>query len=919
VKIEGDTIKGAADQLEGAGKTVEPALHAVDNVLGVIGRDLVHGATRKARIVEFKEAAFENADDWTAAHDGAVTVHAAASGRTTIDLSEPVEFVHFGRVYRDRSHLFPCAKIEDIAETLPSDANAHGLMMRAGLQREAILLGGFVRAQMDALIAEEKSKGVIGVLALVIADLSGSAGGTADKPNAVDLNPHLKKVIEAQKPINRPKVDYPALHTAGVELHSARKAYREYLVKENEKRHGPAVDPSKKDRKPGGGALNDQVGNVNQALAAGHEWLGKKPKDGEEAKHDAVPKLTAIVPPGVQDFLSLAQKMSFKAWDVCAAMNYEWAIRLEPIIEDACRRMTEDAIKKRSAPVFPVWHMGAQAEYQLPADVEKKIFDKVDNPVDKKMLGVVGFLAGPVNKLADVVTDPIKNGLQKFDQAVGIDTALDFLSRPDRYTPGRPFLDDIFLIPPDADPPDVPEGAKRARVGWSGGLGQMAVDSFKAALKIEHMPEFFEWTISKVSTVCAEFVRSTYSKLLVLPDTAVVTEAELHEAAKRHLVGNVIESILGGIDFVQKLRNEKLDIPIAEVAFSVDAIIGRAKEFAAQKLEKFLEPIIKYAMRDLHGMIFAYRQTALANRALTMEVHLAQLPTVFARMFRNVFFPLWDKVLERSIEAIGAAISPRITEAAHTILKAREQAEKVRGKILQGLAALETLPNKLPDAGFDIMHPKDSVQKLKKDWNPIAKNAKEAFDDAENDITQDIPGGATDELEQAFPIKQRLSRVELVAVTPEHMKLVAPQLKWKRKDGKPAGWVEDGAKKKVPRDVKNDASAPGRGAPGAPAPRGVVPRSQSHDPPGGQPHYPMGDYPLSNPGGGIPSSTPSTMYAHYQPDPGATETTQELAVSDDMRQLAALEDIESTVDIDHAVPSQLPPFLGLPGSPTKKA
>ena len=81
----------------------------------------------------------------------------------------------------------------------------------------------------------------------------------------------------------------------------------------------------------------------------------------------------------------------------------------------------------------------------------------------------------------------------------------------------------------------------------------------------------------------------------------------------------------------------------------------------------------------------------------------------------------------------------------------------------------------------------------------------------------------------------------------------------------------------------------------------------------------MGDYPLSNPGGGIPTSTPSSMYASYQPDPGATETTQELAVSDDMRQLAALDDIESTVDIDHAVPSQLPPFLGLPGSPTKKA
>lgn len=903
MKIEGDTIKGAADQLEGAGKTVEPALEAVDNVLGEVGRRLTHGMSRKARIVEFKEAAYENAEDWTAAHDGAVTVHAAVSGRNTIDLSEPVEFVHYGRVYRDRSHLFPCAKIEDVAATLPSDANAHGLMMRAALQREAILLGGFIRAQMDALIAEEKSKGVIGVLAQVLADLAGSNGGTADKPNAVDLNPHLKKVIDAGKPINRPKVDYPALHTAGIELHTARKAYREYLVQENEKRHGPAVDPNKtaKDRKPGGGILNDQTGHVNEALAAGHAWLGKKPKEGEEPKADAIPKLTAIVPPGVQDFLSLAQKISFKAWDICAAFNYEWAIRLEPIIEDACRRMTEDAIKKRSAPVFPVWNMAAQPGYHLPQNVEQKIFDKIDNPLDKKKLGVLGFVAGPVNKLADVVTDPIKNGLQKFDQKVGIDTTLDFLSRPDRYTPGRSFLDDIFMIPPDADPPDVPDAAKRARVGWSGGLGQMCVDSFKAALKIEHLPEFFEWTISKISTVCAEFVRAVYGKILVLPETAQVSEAELHEAAKRHLVGNLVESILGGVDFVQKLRNEKLDIPIAEVAFSVDAIIGRAKEFVAQKLEPWLAPIVKYAMRDLHGMIFAYRQTAIQNRALTMEVHLAQLPTVFARMFRNVFFPLWDKVLERAIEAVTASISPRIAEAGQTILKARAQAENVRGKILQGLAALETLPNKLPDAGFDIMHPKDSIQKLKKDWNPIAKNAKSAWDEAEIDVTQDLPALEHDELEQAFPVKQRLSRVEVVAVTPEHMRLVAKNLKWKRKDGRPVGEVGEGTKKRAPRDVKNDASPPGA------APKNVVPRS-GHAPE----HYPMGDYPLSQPGSSIPQSTPQPGYTQYAST--TTETTQELAVSEDLHELAALDDIESTVDIDHAVPSQLPPFLG-----TKKA
>jgi hypothetical protein len=49
--------------------------------------------SRKARIVEFKEAEYKNAEDWTVAEDGAVTVNASVTGGTTIDLPEPIEFV----------------------------------------------------------------------------------------------------------------------------------------------------------------------------------------------------------------------------------------------------------------------------------------------------------------------------------------------------------------------------------------------------------------------------------------------------------------------------------------------------------------------------------------------------------------------------------------------------------------------------------------------------------------------------------------------------------------------------------------------------------------------------------------------------------------------------------------------------------
>ncbi|NUP05919.1 MAG: hypothetical protein HOW73_07665 [Polyangiaceae bacterium] len=948
MKIDGEDIRNVVDHAQGAGRTVEPLLRGTSNVLGEVGRRLVHPMSRKARLVEFKEAEYQNAEDWTAAEDGAVTVNAGVSGGTTIDLPEPIEFIHFGHVYRDRSPLFPNPKLDDTATVLvaPPDAPqpgvevpAHGLMYRAALQREGILLGGFIRAQMDALIAEEKSKGVIGVLAQVIADLTGSAGGTGDKPNAVDLNPHLKKVIAAEKKINRPTVDYPVLHDAGIELHTARKAYREYLVAELEKRHAPA-------KSPGGGILNDQVDEVNEMRQAAHDWLGKK-----DAPHDAIPKLTRLVPSSVQDFLSVIQKISFKAWDICAALNYEYAVRLEPIVEDACRRITAHSIKTRAVPVFPVWYLEPQPEYHLDPNVEQKIFDKIDNPFGVAS-GLKGLITGKLNEWVDVVTDPVKGALQDFDQQVGIDKTLDFLSRPDRYTPGRPFLDDIFLIPQDPDPPDVPDAARRARVGWSGGLGQMAVEALKGALNIKHLPEFLEWIIAKVSTVCAEFIRAVYCRLLTMKDTDQVTEAEMHEAAKRHLVGNVIETILGGLKFVDGLRKITLDIPIAEVAISTDALIGRAKEFAALNLEKFIAPVVKFAMRDLHGMIFAYRQTAISNNALTMEVHLAQLPTVFSRLFRNVFFPLWDKVIERAMEAVTASLAPRVLEAGKALLKAREQVEQVRGKIVQGLAALDSLPAQLPGVGFDLMHPKDSINKIKSDWNPIIKNAKDAWNNAELDVTQDLPGTEGDALEQAFPVQQRVKAIEASAVTPKHLELVLPLLKWKEPEPKALPGAEDAAGGAGASNAV-DNTAPSAGQ----LPALSSPSYHSGNTPNGGPlpsfplgDYPMGDYPMasgnamyaSNEFGSGPASysgygpqgalanhqsaldygapfadhqtsdlPAQAFYAQQSQEPSA-EMTQDLG---DLSHLAELEDVEQTVDIDHAQLSALPPFLG----PNKKA
>lgn len=938
--LDGDDLKNGADFLKNTGKGVGPLLDSSSGILTETAKRLKPGGLRrKARKIEkFAEGTFENAEDWTSAEHGKITVHASvAEGGTTIDIPEPIEFIHFGKVHRDNSQLFHAPELDDtkagkLVQAGKKDAAeepAHGLMFRAALMREGVLLGGFIRAQMDALADETASKGVIGVLAQVLADMTGSAGATADKPNAVDLNPHIKKVRDAIKTINGAKVTYPMIHTCGRDLHSARTEYRKYIVEELKKRmENPlkATTPT-----PNGGVINDQLNGAAKKLEK-HPW--------EFVKDDVVPRLTNLVTPDVQNFLSVVQKVSFKAWDVYAALLFEYSLRMEPVIEDASRRFSVSAIKKRSTPVFPIWFIEQKEYYDGKGD--DKLYDEL-NKAKKPMSesGLLGGIGKAVNKIAGKIVQPVDDALHKYDQDVGIDKTLDFLARPDRTTPGRPFLDDIFMVPPDPEDPD--EGnvnykdEPMARTGWSSGLGQMAVDSLKGAIGVESMPRFLEWIVSKTSMVSSEFVRGAYGKLLTVDAATQLTEAEFIESGERHLVGNIVESVLGGLRFMNDIRKATLDLPFNIATLSVDALIGRAKEFAAQKLEKWVSPVVKYAMRDLYKIVMRHRADAITQNALTMEVHLAQLPTVFARMFRNTFFPLWDKAFERVIEGLGASLMPKIEKAVKKIIEARDEIDKVRRQIHKGVAALETLPDKLPDVGFDLMKPKKSIDKLKSDWSPIAKNAKKAYDEA--DVKSDDSPLAGDDVDTQFPIIGRIRSAAIEKVTEEHIKLVKPNLKWSKDAKKPTSVVDDKPKTEAPPAApkeKNGSADPSNPTPfSGPGGQSPSPLAPSYAQQLGKSSYvedPMNQTvmgmmsPLSSAGGlpFAPASSPGSLPPISAPlsapsngggrapqfafDDGGGEKTQVLGnlVSPEVRKMAGLD--EDTADVPSSNNAGLPPF-----------
>ena len=429
---------------------LESNLKGVSNALG-------GGAKPAPKPVVAVPGEYQNGEDLQTPPGATATTNAApGDGGNRVELDRTIEFVHFGFVYKDGGKLFANAELADDAPVdLAAQLGAHGLMMRAALEREAILLAGFGRAKMDAITAEEKSKGVLGDVMGAVSDLLGAAGSKADRPSPSDWEPHVKKVIEVGAKINVDTIDYPVIHKAGIDLHEARSSYRKFLEGELKKR--------KDDKKsPGGGLL------------------------------DGIPLLTGLLPPAVADVVSTCQQIGFKAFDVYMALVLEYSVRLEPSIEMACRDITVASIRNRASPAFPVWFVPPQAAPTGPGN----LVDKPD--------GMVGDLLGGA---IDSVNDAAKPVME----------VVDFLSRPARYTPGSPFLDQAFLVQPSATPP--PAGSASTKL--SDKLADMAADAFDGALG-KPLPDPLRWFVTKISTVTGEFVRAVYGTLLTLmPDDGV--------------------------------------------------------------------------------------------------------------------------------------------------------------------------------------------------------------------------------------------------------------------------------------------------------------------------------------------------------------------------------------------------------------
>jgi len=357
----------------------------------------------------------------------------APEDRRPIDSGAVVEFIHIGHVHLDSSKNFHHeTKRDDAVESFPNNAKLRAFQFRAALHREAVLLSSMITGCQSVLDALEKTKGGVGEMVGMAADMLGAGGSGAATPKASDLNAFGSAIQSAVGKINTAKVTYKDLHDCGIALQQVRCNYRAFQQK--------LLAPP----------ANDPTGGL----------LGK------------MPVLGPAIPPSVADILNFVTGLAFKPMDVYQHFYVRIAIDTEPSIENAVGRYTVDALRGPVTPAFYLWYPPPPAPAGGPTG---------DSGGDTGT--GIGFLDDAKKRL-----DELRNTVEGYGR-----TIRDFVEPdPDQPpAPGLAYLEQAFqIVPPPmpaaGQPPQPPkELAGLIANGFKAGLGVGSLPGFVETIIVE--------------------------------------------------------------------------------------------------------------------------------------------------------------------------------------------------------------------------------------------------------------------------------------------------------------------------------------------------------------------------------------------------------------------------------------------------
>ena len=619
---------------------------------------------------------------------------AALNVQIRYNTKPPIRFVHFGRFHTDNydSYYYEGSLQDDKAGVLPvGNTGNRGIMFRAALEREAVLVNAFIACA--ASIAQEMSSstsgngaagmlkgigsgssplggmGAVQNLAGAASGLLGGNSGTSAAPDASAFKPYQTAVQTSGAKVNVPSLPYVDMHQAGIDLHKAWLNFDKFV---------PSMAKPTTNA-PGSGLL----GNVPGTLSGlGLPSLG--------SAGDVIGTITSVL---------------FSMYDIYQGMYQNVRVKLEPVIRDQSYARSLAAIRGSQQPIFDVWSVSPDQSTPPPKP------DHQDQ--------IVGFQSGTA---ADkYISKPLNSVNSNYDQGLNdIDSAGNSLqglggtwndfwnSPPQKDGPGKDQLNAIVaaFADPTADVfgafVSTIRNASKSTVSDSSfplniinkmlGIIVPACCGMLGNIFIQLQdPAFIKGGITQdafdaagrvyIRTKLVSLVKGTGILDAILgPVNSALTGAQGAAGSALSGAKTGATSALGALpgigqalpaDPFNKVQSPNLN-PLTS-----DQVSGKAVGLLDSLAGKDLDPIMNLAMGSLHDE-FVKTIGQVDQNSMVMEVFLGQLPLLVTLLVRNIFFPFWQLLVEKALGPLGSVANLASSPVASLMSSARDKTNDVK-------------------------------------------------------------------------------------------------------------------------------------------------------------------------------------------------------------------------------------------------
>jgi hypothetical protein len=641
--------------------------------------------------------------------DGSAVVEVPSkAGDNKSDGGGVIELIHFGTVFADSQRKFTHEDLEDYQTIdMASELGGRAIAHRAALERELLLLCGYMLA-IKAAMAE-----------------AGKAPPNPDEPDGLQM---LNSALGFLGDMLGGDAAAQA-QASTLDLNPLIDQAKQIIAKLD------VAEIKYEDVHDAGIKLHELRCKYQSFLQSQHALLpeGAGPAAGGLGGLPFVGDLLKNLGP-VGEILSWAQKISNLALGLLPRLTLELHMKMEASIDKAARECSANAIRNRFTPIYSVWFIPPPVpEEPEGGDDEGGATDPLGKALESAKKEVEGAIA-PVTSKLDEITD--------------------LLTLPVETTPGTPYLEQAFLLKKDASVIDRSEA-----------LAMFAGEALLRALNEEWMPPIIGEISGHIFKLVTEFVRAVYGKLLILGNEAV-TEDALLMAGKAHLVDAIIELPFTYLTFLEDVRTFGFDValPGKTVRLSPEVLIFHIKRLITEQLA-FMDPAVAFAMKDFHKLLTDAR-TMAGDNALTMEAYLALVPSLHARMFRNLLLPFWTAMMNAVKGGLAQALGPVLGAIGGPFGGdgAFNKAYGVMDKAQQGIARAGEVIDQI-GKGFAISPTDD---KSIKEWENLGRD----FTDPAN------PWGSptASSLDVVFPARKTKGKGK--AITKDTLDTVAATHKW---------------------------------------------------------------------------------------------------------------------------------------------